>query len=498
MYQLLIIDDEEIVRKGIEQLIPWEEEGFMLCDEAEDGITGLEKVMEHQPDLVLVDIKMPGMSGLELIQAAKERGFPGKCVILTGYSDFAFAKQAISLQVEEYLLKPIDEDELLAIVRKVYQRLEENKKNEVTRKQDFLQKVILNMLEEEQWEQPPEEFRESLYCVAIVSDKERIEERNPLLYKQKIEMLENRISDVIAFDLERQRIMISLGVGFQEFRENLISANQRVKQKYGEDFFISIGQDVVSWRDLCFSYECAWYLTGYEFLFPQNRVLSIEEMNLDMQEKVDIQPEFLFQLMEVGNMEKVLEEMEKLRDYCKAGMLREDQIKARILMDLLTIWHLLEKNYPQRKQEFLDANGIYNEIRNTTNLEELINWTEELLCRLSEIIGTNDNSNTIKRVYYYMQKNYDKNLKLEKIAELFHYNSAYLGKIFRKEMGEGFNNVLDSIRLEHAKQLLAESGRKVYEVAEQVGYSNIDYFYLKFKKQVGISPKEFQKQHNKL
>jgi len=106
-------------------------------------------------------------------------------------------------------------------------------------------------------------------------------------------------------------------------------------------------------------------------------------------------------------------------------------------------------------------------------------------------VSTSDN--IAKCVYAYMEKNFDKDLKLENIAKTFNYNSAYLGKLFKKEMGEGFNNILDSIRIENAKKLLMEQDLKVYQVSEKVGFTNIDYFYNKFKKHVGLSPKEFQK-----
>lgn len=110
------------------------------------------------------------------------------------------------------------------------------------------------------------------------------------------------------------------------------------------------------------------------------------------------------------------------------------------------------------------------------------------------MIALSGTDNVIKRLNAYLEKNYNKDIKLETLAKIFNYNSAYLGKIFKKEMGESFNNVLDKIRIENAKRLLLETDLKVYQVSERVGYSNIDYFYAKFKRYVGISPKEFKRQ----
>ena len=126
-------------------------------------------------------------------------------------------------------------------------------------------------------------------------------------------------------------------------------------------------------------------------------------------------------------------------------------------------------------------------------MKELLACYEQILINLSQEIGTGGTGNIIRRVYHYMEKNYAKDLKLEMIARNFNYNSAYLGKLFRKEMGESFNNSLDIIRITNAQRLLRETNLKVYQISEQVGYSSIDYFDIKFKKYVGKSPKEYRK-----
>ena len=117
---------------------------------------------------------------------------------------------------------------------------------------------------------------------------------------------------------------------------------------------------------------------------------------------------------------------------------------------------------------------------------------------ISEIVGNSGIDNVVMRMHAYMEKNYDKDLKLESIAKLLNYNSAYLGKIYKKQMGKSFNTTLETIRIENAKQLLSTTDMKVYQVSERIGYSNIDYFFSKFKNYVGITPKEFKKQHNDL
>lgn len=120
VYKVAIIDDEEIVRNGISTLINWEEKGFEICAEGKDGRDGLQKILQYNPDLVLVDLKMPGLSGVEVIKEAQAWGFNGHFIIISGYSEAECAKYASSLGIKYYLLKPIDEEELLKIVKTIY------------------------------------------------------------------------------------------------------------------------------------------------------------------------------------------------------------------------------------------------------------------------------------------------------------------------------------------------------------------------------------------
>ena len=124
MFTYAVIDDEKMIRLGIPALMEWEDEGFTLIGTAPDGAEGLKLVLKKQPDLVLADIRMPGLNGLELIKKAKDAGFNGYFIILTAYSQFEYAKTAIKQGVDAYLLKPIDEDELLLTVREIREKLE--------------------------------------------------------------------------------------------------------------------------------------------------------------------------------------------------------------------------------------------------------------------------------------------------------------------------------------------------------------------------------------
>ncbi len=503
MYQLLIIDDEPMVRAGIKQLIPWEKYNFEICAEGLDGKDGLRKVLDFSPDLVLVDVKMPGISGIELIREAKKEGFEGKFIILTGYSDFDFAKSAVSLGVRAYLLKPIDEDELLENVKEVLAELDAKKNlddyytlSEIRARQEVLYRLLQHSSEKEilckEIKLYGMDFNYHSFCTAILSTKAAYLEIDIAKNKERQEMMLKDLSDIDKLIIEDKLVLICKGRPYQEILAVLRKNNERVKRSYGEGFFIAIGHNVANWEDLSFSYECTKLLTEYEFLYKDSEAVSIDILNQIGLFTVGNFMERLCSLIEVGDEIAIHQTICNLKNSYKNELMKESEVKVLVIHNMGLLHSLLERKYENKKKEFPDIEQLLEGIKHVESLEGLMEMVEDYCTKATKCIGTSTTDAVVKRMIAYMEKNYSRDLKLEAMAKIFNYNSAYLGKVFRKEMGESFNNVLDNIRIENAKQLLLETGLKVYQVSEQVGYSNIDYFYSKFKKYVGISPKEFK------
>lgn len=199
-FTAMIIDDEKTVREGICALIDWEKAGYRLGSCGKDGREGLANILREKPDLVLIDIKMPGLNGLEVIKEAKKQGFNGHFIILTGFSEFEYAKSAISMGVDGYLLKPIDEDELLEYVEKIRKSLEEDsrlvryhQKNEEKARQELLQRMILNRGNPEELEKELQLYQLSLegnvFCAAVCKEKENEREKSGKNLLEKVNRL---------------------------------------------------------------------------------------------------------------------------------------------------------------------------------------------------------------------------------------------------------------------------------------------------------------------
>lgn len=198
MYKVMIIDDEEMIRWGVHDLLNWEKEGFVFCEDGKDGKDGLKKLLEHMPDLALVDIKMPGMSGLELIGEARKAGYEGFFIILTGYAEFEFAKQAIQHGVKEYLLKPIEEDELKSCVMRIREELNRREgervyhsANENIARQELLRRIILQMEPKEELEEKINCYqvplKEKILCAAIVTDRDILISKEEGKFQERVE-----------------------------------------------------------------------------------------------------------------------------------------------------------------------------------------------------------------------------------------------------------------------------------------------------------------------
>lgn len=503
MYKVMIIDDEEMIRWGVHDLLNWEEEGFVFCEDGKDGKDGLKKLLAYNPDLALVDIKMPGMSGLELIGKARAAGYGGCFIILTGYGEFEFAKQAIRHGVKEYLLKPIEEDELKRCVENIREEL--NRKegervyhcaNENIAREELLRRILLQMEPKEELEEKIRRYQipfgEKILCAAVLTDRNLLTSKEDGSFQEKVNVfLQDRELYQEKVVMDNQIILIGFGLDYRTWVALLKRRNEWVKKRLGEGLLLSVGHNVNQWYDLCYSYEFARFLLEQDFLFGRYDVLSIDTIE-QWQENIECpSPEQFILLIEVGDLKGIEDSVKKFEIYCRKTLMKEMDIKIRIMYNLMTIRNNIEKKYGSLNGQIME---LMEKMNRSERLEHLMDMYCQVLQDVCRQIGNDDSATVIKRMYYYMEKNYDKDLKVESFAKMFNYNSSYLGKIFRKEMGESFNNILDTIRIINAKRLLLETDMKVYQISEQVGYSNIDYFYLKFKKYVGVSPKEYKRE----
>ncbi|MDE5716131.1 MAG: response regulator [Lachnospiraceae bacterium] len=502
METLFIADDETSIRNGLKCIIDWEELGFSLCGEASNGKDALSKILALRPGLVLLDVKMPGMHGTEVIRRAREEGFQGKCIILSGYSDFKYAQEAIKSGVRFYLTKPIDEDELIQTVTQIREELaeEQQRSSHLTQYKNKAKNVVLHELLHSAPETPLSEedhrlFRltADVYQVVICEDFHAPSSTAPFPFA---EMLKVTNRDNIIFDhlnTDGRDVVLLKGVHalnkFSAFLERLEQGDSQ-KGSPLDSMFLAYGRPVHAVEDLHLSYgDASALLTRRFFCMPGQHAAGYDTLPHTGGNPSPASPA---SAPFTWDADTVADYAGRLTDYIGAynrrmtvDTLQEIELGLMsvpneindirlLLIDLyLQIKENLTRNYPSAGFSFRNNSEAIEYIHGRSYLYEILRFLSEQSEAAMNALGSSSKDTILADVLFYIDHNFHKNIKLEAIAPLFGYNSAYLGKIFTKSVGESFNSYVDHRRIEHSKKLLLENRLKVYEIAEHACYKHV-------------------------
>lgn len=517
MYKVLIADDEKNIRQGLMSILDWDELGFVIAGEAANGEDALEKIVSINPDLVLMDIHMPKCYGIETIQKAREQGFPGKFIILSGYSDFTYAQAAIRLGVEFYVTKPIDEDELEEVVKKVKTSLDAEQHAEEhsvfyrkKAKNTILHDIISGDMAVNYVEFGKEELKKlgllaDIYQV-IIYEKFGMSPQDPSY--DIVEMLKTVKNDEYIFDAFEEDgnnvILLKGQIALRKIESFLEKFDQDIVMEGSplDSIFIAYGRPVKSIDEVYLSYEEALALAKRRFFCEQGQhVLGYESLSeLEKSEEASINNSTIEDYcnkivgcMQTSNRGMLAETMRSLEIRIYNSNLERNQVVTNILDMYIRIQEKAVRVWPDVDLPFDNKDLIVN-IRNANYFYEIVMLITDQIKNVMEKMGATGNDSILNDILYYIDHNYQNNITLEAIAPLFGYSSAYIGKMISKAVNENFNSYLDRKRIEKSKELLKDKSIKVYEVASRVGYGNVDYFHKKFKKYEGISPAQYRKQ----
>lgn len=518
MYQVLIADDEALIRDGLKCIMDWETSGFSICGEAANGEEALNLIRSKAPDLVLMDIRMPKLLGLEVVKAAREFDFKGKFIIISGYSDFKYAQEAIRYGVEVYLTKPIDEDELSDAVLKIKEALDSESRNSdnielLKRKaRDVILHDLITGKANASGELSGQDIADlaldaDVYQVVIYENFSR-KLGSPSYSFAELLKVTNRDEHTFNYFEENQKDIILLKSTYalnrlKDFLRHYDGNNPPQKGSPMDALFLAYGRPVHSLSDVHLSYEDACRLITRRFFCIQGQhTLGYDELPDLHQATQELLPEklseytdFLVGYLQTFNRKNVAETLCRLENYLYEVQNDISEIKL-FLTDLyLRIKEKINLVYNTVTIPFPTNSTVIDFIEKKYYMYEIIQFLSEQFEMIMNATGNPSRNSVLDDILYYIDHNYQNNIKLESIAPLFGYNSAYLGKIFNKTVGESFNSYVDHMRIEHSKELLLQNNLKVYEIAEKVGYRNVDYFHKKFRKYVGESPAEFRKKN---
>lgn len=511
--KVLIADDEEIVRNGLKNIIDWEETGCEICGEASNGEDVLEKIIELKPSIVMLDINMPVKTGIDVLKEINEN--PSKYpehlnfLILSGYSDFEYAQKALNYGAKGYIVKPVDEDELekkiRAIVKEVHDDTEVDTLRSNAKNQELAQKfsrMFLFGAVEDAFAK--NEDTQDNYKVVIVSPE--LCGCAGQLQAMKIAVAENFMyTNHFDFAMDPVYVILFKNESDESVLRHLGRFCNRF-QKNKEGSLAAVGESYQGLEGALKSYNQAKKIYAQLFFFSDNPYVTVSDLEKDADSKIRMESspkntdekEFfscipkLIQYIEIYDLQKIRKTLSAQTEWLRQSPLPVNQIKKLCMAFIVETQNAIGAKHPEKEFETVPALDLVNLIYTQNYFEGMIDIVCDFTLGLAESFTSNTANSTILKVIQYVKANFNTDLKLEMLGDLFNCNSAYLGKKFREYTGVPFNTYMDIIRIEEAKKLLLSSPLKIYEISKLVGYSNTDYFYLKFKKHTNMTPKEFK------
>lgn len=498
MYKVLLVDDEPLITKGLMALLDWEDYGFEIAAAAESGEEALSYLKENPIDILLTDIMMEEMTGLELIKEAKKFQPEIKCIVLSGYQEFEFIKQGLKLGIENYLVKPVDEEELLTTVQNVSQKLnrvtvagptqETLKDNTLWRlingeidKNDCLERLALYNIQ----------FNQLYYNVSIL----HFEHYNQAEVSKDIRnYIEKQYSATCLYSPNHE-LMIIFG---SEKKEDLFKWNQSLAAQLRDEergigtFYLSMGKPVACVDELEESFSGAKENSLFQ-LYSEPNVLISERITFDKQDKLKKQHEFKENI--VKQLLKADEAAFQTIDLffielTKNTQFISSQVVKKYTFDLISYIH-----YSLQPDDLTQYTAAVERMVYSSDIHQLKTIMKEYCDEIILSIHHQSHmrSPIVQNVLDYIHAHYDQGLSLKTLGHQFHVNAIYLGQLFQKELGVVFSEYLNRIRLEKAKELLKTTHYRAGEIGKKVGYSDTTYFYKQFKKTVGTTPSEWRK-----
>ena len=543
MLKIFLAEDEVVVRETIKRMIPWEELGFELVGEAADGEMALPLLIRQQPDLLITDIKMPFMDGLTLARLAKKE-IPGlKVVILSGYDDFNYAKQAIGIGVEDYLLKPITKNALIERLSEIRSRYEHAKTQkeyyekfqremqayEKNSSRDFFEALVggsMDMMEVYKRAEKlgldivAEAYNVLIFTMNCDEDFSGQRDEYSSWEAESLELLENFFAGHSSAMLFRSNIF-SYGVLLKGQRET-IEENTRAcvdeirkilsRQDGRREWFLAVGQSVERLSQIQKSYHTASRAFSQRYLYDEN-ILYYDEMetmehpggqaetedNAYLQ-KVDVNalnPAILQKFLSNG----LQEETENfVKDYFYA--IGQEPMESLVFRNYVilnvrfsVISFIKGLGCDTNEMESADTEEVLAE--SGKNMESAIAYAKKMISQAIEIRDQNSgnkNRSILKTAVDFIDSHYmDEEISLNTVANVANVSSNHFSALFSQNMGQTFIEYLTSLRMNKAKELLRCTGMRSSEIAGEIGYKDAHYFSYLFKKTQGMTPSDYRK-----
>lgn len=534
--RLLIAEDELWLRKRLVSTIDWSSYGISEVYEAEDGGEALEIALKEKPDIVITDIRMPELSGIDLMKKLNENSIFSKMIVVSGYDDFEYAQGALRMGAINYLLKPVDEEELLDSVKRCVEELKKEKNKEtVFDKQSAASEMLMEHIYEdlifETSEKRTEELLQKLsrkeigfpfQSAAVVNMQvrehtffvnDKVKSDMWSVYQWLRRNLQEDCYECQYLYMRGSQVVLllfgdDLEAKFMERVENWVQLIlEALQKKLNISLFMAAGDVTDDFSGIHRSYEMAQKKIK-EKRAEEKRILALRNQETEQELNTrfdDVYGEYDFKLLikEIrnGDSEKAQTELQAILQSSSRRLQSADMMKLQLFyMNFINriAGACLPECEAYADELAMQCMTVMREliyIGSDTIVTEMWDCLRKFVEKLVEVYQENNGKRKhwmIDQVLQYVEENYNTALSTRDIAGRFFMNTSYFSKLFHEQMGCTFSNYLINVRVEKAKMMLTQTNMKLYDIAEAVGYTNVQYFSTIFKEKEGLTPSAFR------
>lgn len=540
MFSVLIVDDEKLDREGLKRQLEWSRYGIEEIFLAENGFEAIDIIKNNNINILLTDVKMPGLSGIQLVRKINEV-MPDnkiKIIFISGFDDFEYVKGALELNACQYILKPVDTDELSSAVKKAVDSLEKESQYEKEKKtllnclnesipllrKKIIEDLIFDTVDRENiWTKITEigmNFRKGIAIVLIAE----IDDYKKLAYEMQKNHLANVMSKVEDFikqsmfnfndkcsaeysKIDDSKIVIILTFPENEHRKGAEKISKQIAEIIAGDncnisqisITVAMGSVVESLDKICISYNVASKALIQKFYEGKGRVLSCCEeeycaTNSIKYDSIDTEFSRCIINLDINKAEHLIDyffdNLQKTRTYSNDFLKYYCiHIFSKIEITLLEINESFENI-------FGNSSVLWDKLDKFETILDIRRWMKNIFKAVIEYLEhKNDTKNKkiVEQIINIIENNYHEDITLKQIAESLYYSPNYLGNIFKEETGKIFSDFLIEYRMKKAAQLFNDTRLKIYQISQMVGYKNIPSFIRQFKAVYGLTPIQYRK-----
>ncbi len=527
--KLLIVDDEAEIREGILRSLPWEEHGIIIAGLAANGREGLRMVNETEPDLMLLDIRMPVMNGLEVLKKLKEQGSSLKVIILSGYDDFNYCQQALRYGVSDYLLKPCRPKEILDGLIKLKNQIAIEE--EQSHQWDFLlqkfqenlpilrENLLMNLVQDKPTDDGTAEIRWNLYQMEVTPQNiglalVRIDQQHKLtsLSINEFELIKHSLYRQVEAVTKKppvlkiainyfQDILLILWNADEEPPELFARRMEQLRQTIATDMPITVtiglGEPAPGLSQLHTAFTSAVEALEHGFWEGSNRIINYHDVideTLTPKPAIEQEENLIVHCIRTNDQEQLESALNSLfTNLSIPGKNSKDYIHKMVTALICSVYHVCLERGINTDNIFGSNLAILDELPRIETLQEL--HERIMLCfkKIIEMHPLQKNQwKMVTQAVNYIEEHYAEDLNLESVAKVVFVSPGYLSTSFKQVLQKNFVDYITEVRVGKAKELLRDFHLKIYEIAVQIGYKDEKYFSQIFKKITGMAPNQYR------